>query len=134
AASERAWESWVPKADFGRTRKWVARELEWDAYLLRSATVYEELCGHHTITQGGYYQYLGGFNLGYRSWLHYMLPMAYAEPALAREILRYSISLQPQGGGQLPYGTGPLCSRFDLGISDDLDFWLLLAAAEYGLA
>ena len=41
--------------------------------------------------------------------------------------------MQPQVGGQLPYGTGPLCSRVNLGTSDDLDFWLLLAAAEYGL-
>ncbi|MFI5280869.1 MAG: GH36-type glycosyl hydrolase domain-containing protein, partial [Gemmatimonadales bacterium] len=92
-----------------------------------------EVCGAHTITQGGYYQYLSGLNLGTRSWPHYLLPMVYANPALAREILRYTIALQPQVGGQLPYGTGPLCSRIDLGISDDLDFWLLLAAAEYGL-
>ena len=35
--------------------------------------------------------------------------------------------------GFVPYGTGPLCTRFDLGTSNDLDFWLLLAAAEYGL-
>jgi len=134
-ASERAWESWVPKADFGRAWRWVARELQWDAYLLRSASVYEEVCGFHTITQGGYYQYASGLNLGFRSWLHYMLPIAWSDPALAREILRYSISLQPQADGAVPYGTGPLCTRFDvLGTSDDLDFWLLLAAAEYGLA
>ena len=35
---------------------------------------------------------------------------------------------------QNPYGTGQLCTRFDLGSSNDLDFWLLLAAGEYGLA
>ena len=79
-----------PRQPLGR-----ARELQWDAYLLRSASIYEEDCGHHTITQGGYYQYDTGDNLGYRSWLHYLLPMAYAEPALAREILRYSIVQQP---------------------------------------
>ncbi len=134
ATSTRAWASWMPKADFGRRWQWVARELQWDAYLLRSATVYEEACGHHTITQGGYYQYESGFNLGYRSWLHYLLPVVFTDPWLAREILRYSISLQPQAGGDLPYGTGPLCSRVDsLGTSNDLDFWLLLAATEYGL-
>ena len=27
---------WVPKADFGAGRAWVARELQWDAYLLRA--------------------------------------------------------------------------------------------------
>ena len=132
-ASEQAWQRWVPKADLGRQWRWVARELQWDAYLLRSASVYEEVCGAHTITQGGYYQYASGLNLGTRSWPHYLLPIVYTDPALAREILRYTISLQPQVGGQLPYGTGPLCTRVDLGTSDDLDFWLLLAAAEYGL-
>jgi hypothetical protein len=135
-ASERAWAHWVPKADFGAERRWVAREIAWDAYLLRSASVYEEECDAHNITQGGYYQYETGDNLGYRSWLHYLLPITYAEHALAREILRYSIKWQPPGPAaaqQEPYGTGPLCTRFDLGTSNDLDFWLLLAAAEYGL-
>src|SRR5262249_54717364 len=131
--SERAWEAWLPNADFGRRRAWVARELSWDAYLLRSASVYEEVCGHHTITQGGYYQYFTGLNLGTRSWPHYLLPIVYTAPGLAREILRYTIGVQPQVGGQMPYGTGPLCERFDLGTSGDLDFWLLLAAVEYGL-
>ena len=60
------------------------------------ASVYEEECGHHTITQGGYYQYDIGENLGYRSWLHYLLPIVYTEPELAREILRYSIKFQPR--------------------------------------
>jgi hypothetical protein len=131
--SERAWADWLPKADFGRRWRWVARELEWDAYLLRSAAVFEEACGHHTITQGGYYQYAGGLNLGFRSWLHYLLPITYTAPELAREILRYSASLQLALGGQFPYGMGPMCTRVEFGTSGDLDFWLLLAAAEYGL-
>lgn len=137
AASERSWSGWLPKADFGTSRAWVARELRWDAYLLRSASMYEELCGHHTITQGGYYQYYFGYNLGFRSWPHYLLPMTYTDPALAREILRYSIGFQPAPAGaaaQFPYGSGPMCERIDLGTSNDLDFWLLLAAGEYGLA
>jgi Glycosyl hydrolase 36 superfamily, catalytic domain len=131
--SERAWAAWLPKANFGARWRWVARELAWDAYQLRSATVDEE-CGHHTITQGGYYQYGLGLNLGFRSWLHYLLPITYTDPALAREILLYSVSLQPRATLQFPYGTGPLCTAFNLGTSDDLDFWLILAASEYGLA
>jgi hypothetical protein len=134
--SERAWEAYLPRADFGAAYRWVARELQWDAYLLRSSTVYDERCGEHTITQGGYYEYGDGYNLGMRSWLHYELPILYSDPELAREIMIYSIQFQPPGGAaaaQLPYGTGPLCERIDLGTSDDLDFWLLNAAAEYGL-
>ena len=132
--SQQKWLDWLPRADFGQADRWVARELAWDAYLLRTASVYEEECGAHTITQGGYYQYTAGFNWGFRSWLHYLLPIVYTEPELAREILRYSIKLQPEvPEGFVPYGTGPLCQRFDLGTSNDLDFWLLLSAGEYGL-
>jgi hypothetical protein len=132
AASQAAWARWVPKADFGAGNAWVARELQWDAYLLRSASVWEELCGNHTITQGGYYQYVTGLNLGTRSWPHYALPMVYTEPALARELLRYTIGVQSESG-TLPYGMGPMCTRVDLGTSSDLDFWIFLAAVEYGL-
>jgi hypothetical protein len=135
-AGERAWAAWVPQADFGADNRWVARELAWDAYLLRSASRYEEACGHHTITQGGYYQYDTGANLGYRSWPHYLLPMTYADPTLTRDVLRYTIVQQPPPPTPLqqnPYGIGQLCTRFDLGSSNDLDFWLLLAAGEYGL-
>ena len=109
----------------------------WDAYLLRSASVYEEACGHHTITQGGYYQYGSG-----------------AEPRLAQlaalpaaDGLRRSPSwrgrscatrsrVQSRDGTrrQLPYGTGSLCTPLRRSArSSDLDFWLLLAAGEYGL-
>src|SRR5581483_947200 len=41
---------------------------------------------------------------------------------------------QSKQPNDIPYGTGPLCTLYNgLGTSDDLDFWLLLAAAEYGL-
>jgi hypothetical protein len=132
--SERTWAAYLPKASFGAGNVWVARELDWDAYLLRSATVWEEACGYHTITQGGYYQYSDGDNLGYRSWPHYMLPMVYSDPSLARQIIQYAVHFQPPPpAAQNPYGTGPLCTPVNLGTSDDLDFWLLLAAGEYGL-
>ncbi|MFN8160863.1 MAG: hypothetical protein U0R52_07460 [Solirubrobacterales bacterium] len=132
--SERRWRAWLPVAGFGPGRKWVAREFQWDAYLLRATSVYEEACGHHTVTQGGYYQYSGGANLGSRSWLHYLLPLVYAEPRMAREILRFSVTLQSRADGQIPYGDVPFCKPYnELGTSTDLDFWLLLAAAQYGL-
>jgi hypothetical protein len=137
ATSERTWSSYVPQANFGPQYTWVVRELQWDAYLLRSATVYEEDAGEHTITQGGYYQYGDGLNLGTRSWDHYEWPIVYSDPELAREILLYTIKLQPPGvaaDAQLPYGTGPFSEPIELGTSDDLDFWFLQAAAEYGLA
>ncbi len=135
--SELEWARGLPKVDFGPAYRWVARELVWDSYLLRSATVYEEGCGEHTITQGGDYQYAWGEDLGFRSWLHYLLPITYSDPGLARQILRYAIKLQPSGparDAQLPYGTTAFCKPIYSTKSNDLDFWLMLGAVEYGLA
>ncbi|HEY2772325.1 MAG TPA: hypothetical protein VGI87_17240, partial [Solirubrobacteraceae bacterium] len=57
ATSEQSWHRWLPEASFGRRYRWFARELEWDAYMVRSGATYEECAGRHIISQGGYYQY-----------------------------------------------------------------------------
>jgi hypothetical protein len=113
---------------------WLAREFLWDAYLLRSAAVDEQLCGAHTVTQGGYYQYEIGENWGTRSWLQYSIPLSYMDPALARDVLVYSAQFQPRATLQFPYGSTSLCMASNLGQSDDFDFWFMWAAATYGLA
>jgi hypothetical protein len=133
AATVSAWRGWVPQVDLGADRAWLSRELQWDAYVLRSGTTFEEECGHHVISQGGYYQYSFGFQGAYRDPLQHMLPMIWTEPELAREVLRYSAVEQPSSGF-IPYALLGNCRRFDFGTSNDLDVWLLLAAAEYGLA
>ena len=92
------------------------------------------MCGEHTVTQGGYYQYEEGNNWGTRSWLQYAVPLSYMEPDLARQILIYSGQFQPQSTLQFPYGSTSLCSAYQLGTSDDFDFWFMWAAATYGLA
>jgi hypothetical protein len=134
AASERAWAAFVPQASFGTRWRWLSRELQWDAYMVRSGATYEECAGHHLISQGGYYQYGLDFQGAFRDPLQHALPMIYADPYLAREVLLYSAGEQPQSIGQVPYARVQNCARFDLGTSDDLDLWLLWTAAEYGLA
>jgi hypothetical protein len=133
AATATRWRDWLPQISFGEGREWLSRELQWDAYSLRSGTTYEEECGHHVISQGGYYQYSFGFQGAYRDPLQHMLPMIWMEPEIAREVLRYSAVGQP-ASGFIPYAQLGNCRRFDFGTSNDLDVWLLLAAAEYGLA
>jgi hypothetical protein len=134
ATSERRWARWLPKVDLGRRLAWLSRELTWDAYMVRSSSLYEESCGHHVITQGGYYQYGLGQQIAFRDPLQHMLPIIYADPGLARDVLRYSLQQQRAGTGTIEYGVGPMCSPLDLGTSDDMDFWLLQAVAEYVLA
>lgn len=133
AETAERWKAWLPRADLGVNRKWMARELQWQAYQLRGASQWEEVCGHHVITQGGLYQYASGMQIGFRDPLQYTLPMVYTEPELAREVLRYSMQEQTAvTGGPIPFGVGPQCVRDDhLGFSSDFDAWLLIAAVEY---
>ena len=133
ARSERAWRAWLPRVRLGSGRDWLSRELQWDGYMLRSGATYEETCGHHIISQGGYYQYDAGIQAAYRDPLQHILPLIYADPELARETIRYSAAEQSSGLKFLPYALTEMCKPTDHGTSADLDLWLLLAAAEYGL-
>jgi hypothetical protein len=132
--SEARWRAWLPQIVFGGGRAWLSRELQWDAYMLRSGASYEDCRGRHIISQGGYYQYALGFQGAFRDPLEHSLPMIYADPSLARDVLLYSAQEQPRRGGQIPYAMSELCRRLKFGNSDDLDVWLLLSASEYGLA
>ncbi|MBN1529758.1 MAG: hypothetical protein JW895_11890 [Thermoleophilaceae bacterium] len=132
--SQRSWARWLPRARLGRARRWLARELAWAAYTVRSGASYEECAGRHVISQGGYYQYgTFGSQIAYRDPLQHMLPMVYAAPRLARDVLLYSARQQPRTG-PIEYGTGSLCRPAELEPSNDMDLWLLWSAAEYGLA
>src|SRR5437899_2992928 len=107
--SEDRWASWLPKADLGGGYAWLARELQWDAYTVRSGSTYEDCAGAHIISQGGYYQYYFGENEAYRDPLQHMLPMIWSDPALARDVIKYSAEEQPNGLGMVPYGRLSLC-------------------------
>jgi hypothetical protein len=136
--SEEHWAGWLPRVQFGPQRspryRWLSRELQWDAYTVRSDATYEECAGYHILSQGGYYQYFFGFQGAFRDPLQHMLPMIWSDPWLARQVIEYSAHEQPQLGGQIPYALISLCRRYDLGTSDDLDLWLLWGTAEYVLA
>jgi hypothetical protein len=133
-ASEAQWRAYVPQVNLGRSYTWLSREAQWDAYMLRSDATDEECAGEHILSQGGYYQYGFGIQAAFRDPLQLMLPMIYEDPGLAREVILYSAQEQSQGIDTIPYARISNCQRFDLGTSDDLDLWLLLAAEEYGLA
>ena len=119
----------------GSGRAWLSRELQWSAYSLRSGVSYEECRGRRIISQGGYYQYDLGFQGAFRDPLQHVLPMIYASPGIARDVLLYSASQQPREGGQVPYAMSSLCRPNDaLEDANDMDLWLLWTAAEYVLA
>jgi hypothetical protein len=131
--SEARWKAWLPQVDLGSAYTWLARELQWDAYTVRSDATDEEMCGYHILSQGGYYQYFFGFQGAFRDPLQHMLPMIWSDPWLARQVIEYSAHEQPVGSGAVPYALISGCRRYDLGTSNDLDQWLLWGAAEYVL-
>lgn len=132
--SEGSWERWLPKVSVGSADPWLSREAEWDAYMVRSDATYDAMCGYHTLSQGGYYQYALGSNIASRDPLQIMLPMIYADPALARQVIEFAAHEQSRDTGKIPYGIGSGCRPTNLGNSDDLDQWLLWGTAEYVLA
>jgi hypothetical protein len=132
--TEQVWRRYVPQVNVGSHYTWLSRELQWDAYMLRSDETYESCAGYHILSQGGYYQYGLGFQGAYRDPLELMLPMIYEDPDLARQVILYSAEEQTPGSDLIPYARLSNCLRFDLGTSDDLDDWLLMSAAEYALA
>ena len=118
---------------FSGHNAWLSRELAWDAYMLRSGATYEEACGHHIISQGGYYQYDFGWQAAFRDPLQHILPLIYTAPGLAREVLRYSAQEQT-GPAERSRTRWARCAgrcRGHLGRSRSV---AALAAAEYGLA
>src|SRR5207247_11055770 len=89
-ASERQCSAWLPKTSLGSSYAWLARELVWDAYLVRSGATYEAICGWHLLSQGGYYQYAFGFQGAFRDPLQLLLPMIWSILYLAREVVSCS--------------------------------------------
>ena len=135
AASEAAWRAWLP-ADPASAAAAPGSRASSSGTPTRCARAppTRSAAGRHIISQGGYYQYDLGFQGAFRDPLQHMLPMVYADPALARDVLLYSAQEQPRAGGQIPYAMSRAVHGADAGDSDDLDLWLLLAASEYGLA
>lgn len=128
-----AWVHTLPRVDFGR-EPWLSRELAWGAYYLRSGSTYHQGFRAHTLSQGGAYQYLAGFNAGPRATLQHALPLIWLAPDLAAEAARFTMA-ETTPEGEIAYseaGSGLLepCGFFP----SDNDLWLLWFVAEYVLA
>lgn len=83
---------------------WLNREARWNSYYLRSATLFDDYFENHLLPQGGAYNYLQGLQGVTRDFMMYTIPMIYMDPALAREMLEYTMRLMVTDG-RLPYCT-----------------------------
>src|SRR5437763_752566 len=135
SASEASWRPSLPDSSFPGT-PWLPRELQWDAYMVRSRATPEEACnGRTSLSQGGYYQYSQGYQGAYRDPLQHLLPLIESDRPIAKDVIRFSAQEQDAATGAIPYAMKDLCVTYYFGgVSDDLDVWLMLAAARYVLS
>lgn len=122
---------------------WLAREMAWDYYYLRSGATYDEFFRSHIISQGFAYQYMMGFQGAARDPCQHALPIVYTYPELAKEVIRYTMRetlFLPKG--EIPYsivdsgcpGVLPFFPGVSTYIPGDLDLWILWLTTEYVLA
>jgi hypothetical protein len=114
---------------------WVARETIWDYYYVRSALTYDAFFNQHILSQGGYYQYVTGFQGAARDPLQHSLPLLFSDPRLMKEVLLYTLK-EVRADGSIPYaivGNGTVMPTA-LDNSSDLPMWLLWTVSEYVLA
>ncbi|MGA2184309.1 MAG: hypothetical protein ABSH47_14900 [Bryobacteraceae bacterium] len=114
---------------------WAARETTWNYYYVRSALTYDAFFNEHILSQGGYYQYVTGFQGAARDPLQHSLPLLFSDPQLMKEVLRYTLK-EVRADGSIPYaivGHGTIMPT-PLDNASDLPMWLLWTVSEYVLA
>jgi hypothetical protein len=112
---------------------WVEREITWDHYYLRSNLTYDSFFREHIESQGGYYQYIGGFQGAAEDALQHTLPFVFSHPWIVKEALRYTLK-EVQPDGRVPYGIvghGTLFPTRQLISCEEL--WVLWLTSEYVL-
>lgn len=111
---------------------WLNNEMLWHAYYLRAMATYDDYFQSRIISQSCAYQYMMGLNIAARDPLQHMLPVVYLEPALARDVLRYTLS-EMDGKGFIPYGIKGVGVRTAGGnpFPSDTNLYLMLALSEY---
>ena len=113
---------------------WVARELLWHNYYLRSNLTYDSFFQEHILSQGHIYQYIIGFQGAARDPLQHALPFVYSRPEIVKEVLRYTLK-EVLPDGEIPYGVTGHGMRMAVPFRpSDQELWLLWLASEYVLA
>jgi hypothetical protein len=119
----------------GEGQPHMHREMAWHTAQLEASVGYREYWGRRVVPQGSAYLYLHGADGALRDTALFAVPLAYTNPALARDQLLLAMGLAFaddsrfsyafQGHGQLDDALG-LHSR-----PSDLDLFFLLAVTEY---
>src|SRR5438045_2144549 len=114
---------------------WIAREVTWNNYYLRSGLTYDNFFHQHILSQASIYQYVMGFQGAARDPLQHVLPFIFSDPDLVKEVLRYTLK-EVRGDGSIPYGIvghGMIMPTVSDN-SSDMPLWLIWVVCEYILA
>ncbi len=115
-------------------KPWIAREMLWHNYYLRSSLSFDTYFQEHILSQGHLYQYIMGFQGAARDPLQHAMPFIYSEPWIVKDVIRYTLK-EVLPDGEIPYGiVGHGCLMVSPILSSDFELWLLLLASEYVLA
>lgn len=116
------------------SQPWVERETTWHNYYLRSNLTYDRFFNERIESQGHVYQYIMGFQGAARDPLQHALPFIFTDPAIVREVIRYTLK-EIQADGSIPYGiVGSGVPMPCIYRPSDLEMWLLWLTTEYVLA
>lgn len=111
----------------------LERETSWHALYLRSAQVRDSVLGCGYLPQGSAYAYVHGLQGAPRDYAIASIPLAFVDPAGARELLRLALRLVRQDGS-LHYahtGAGVPTSAGIHAAPSDLPLFLLWAVTDY---
>lgn len=136
-AMAKRWKDAVPTVTTP-TDPWIARELAWNHYYLRSGVLREDFQKVSTSNQGSIYLYEWGQNIAMRDPLQQALALLYTDPVAARDTITYVLRSM-QSDGKIPYGNAGYGARSPLGDEpsetwyepSDLSLWALWAVSEY---
>ena len=110
-------------------------EMMWHSYYLRAMSYYDEYFDARMLSQGGWYQFGVGSQMAARDPLQHILPMIYIDPALAKDVIRYTLQEMNLNlrGGYIKYGVHGVGALHDWDnpyVSDTM-LYLFLAIVEY---
>ncbi len=114
--------------------EWVERETLWNSIYLRQSLTYDTYFKEHILSQGGFYQYIWGFQGAIRDQIQHAMPFLFYEPKYLREIIRFSLK-QMMPDGRLPWAETGFGMEYSGGFeASDQELYVIWAICEYVLA
>ena len=110
---------------------WVKRETLWNSIYLRQSLTYDTYFKEHILSQGGFYQYIWGFQGAIRDQIQHALPFVFFEPKYLKEIIIFSLR-QIRPSGRLPWAETGYGMEYSGGFeASDQELYVIWAICEY---